>query len=105
VAVWCKVALDTPSLQVGHGHVESMGLKSFACFPSSNTSNGQGRLCYKELKPTEIEWAIEGQCHTEPSCSRRKNAVGLGEYQTSSTARSLYGGFTHHIDPQRDANQ
>jgi hypothetical protein len=35
VAVWCKVALDTPSLQVGHGHVESMGLKSFACFPSS----------------------------------------------------------------------
>jgi hypothetical protein len=48
VAVWCKVALDTPSLQVGHGHVESMGLKSFACFPSSGTKKGRGHLCHKE---------------------------------------------------------
>ena len=54
-----------------------MGLKSFACFPSSGTGKGQGRLCDKEWEPTKIEWAIEGQCYTEPSCSRRKNAVGL----------------------------
>lgn len=81
-----------------------MGLKSFACFLSSGTSNGQGRLCYKEWAPTKIEWAIESQCHTEPSCSRRKNTVGLGEYQTSSATRSLWEEFTYHIDPQRDAN-
>lgn len=28
---------------------------------------------------TKIEWPGEGQCHTKPSGSRRKDAVGLGE--------------------------
>jgi hypothetical protein len=35
-------------------------------------------FCHGEWERTKIEWAIEGQCHTEPSCSRRENAVGLG---------------------------
>jgi hypothetical protein len=81
-----------------------MGLKSFACFPSSGASKGQGLLCHKEWEPTKIEWAIEGQRHAEPSCSRRENAICLGEYQTSPATRSLWGGFTHHINSQRDAN-
>ena len=42
VAIWCNVALDKPSPQVGHGHVGSMGLKSFACLSNSDTYGDQG---------------------------------------------------------------
>ena len=53
---------------------------------------------------TKIEWPIEGQRHTKPSCSRRKDAVGLGEIlDLLSNWGSL--GMIYHIDPQRDANE
>lgn len=55
-----------------------MGLKSFECFPNSGTTKGQGGPCHTDWVFTKIEWPIEGQRYTKPSCSRRKNAVGLG---------------------------
>jgi hypothetical protein len=59
VAVWCKIALDTPSLQVGHGHVGSMGFKSFACFLSSDASNDERGPRHEDWRFTKIDWPIE----------------------------------------------
>ena len=55
-----------------------MGLKSFACFPSSETSESQEDSCREDCELTKIEWPIEGERHAKPSSSRRKNAVRLG---------------------------
>ena len=71
------MALDTPSLQVGHGHVGSMGFKSFACFLSSDANEDEGGPCYEERVLTKIDWPIERQRYAEPGCSGRENAVGL----------------------------
>jgi hypothetical protein len=92
VAVWCKMALDTPSLQVGHGHVGSMGFKSFACFLSSDASKMKEGHSMK-IGLTKINWPIECQSYAEPGCSRRKNTVCLwGKNQTLGSAlESLRG--------------
>ena len=71
------MALDTPSLQVGHGHVGSMGFKSFACFLSSDAGKYEEIPCYEDWGLTQIDWPIKRQCYAEPGCSRRENAVGL----------------------------
>jgi len=73
------MALDTPSLQVGHGHVGSMGFKSFACFLSSDASKDEGGPFHEDWGLTKINWPIERQSYAEPGCSRRKNAVCLWE--------------------------
>jgi hypothetical protein len=56
---------------------------------------------------TEIEWPVEGERYTEPSCSRRENAVGLGGVLAAACGVGASGGTdsTYHIDPQRDAHE
>jgi hypothetical protein len=71
------MALDTPSLQVGHGHVGSIGFKSFACFLSSDASKYEGVSCHEDWRLTQIDWSVERQRYAEPGCSCRENAVGL----------------------------
>ena len=76
-----------------------MGSKSFACFPNSDTTEGSMRGVRAAIVRTgvgvlltEIEWPVEGERYTEPSCSRRKNAVGLGGVLAAACGVGASGG-------------
>ena len=85
-----------------------MGLKSFACFPNSDTTKGQGGFHAAIVRtgvPTEIEWPVEGQRYAKSSCSRRKNAVGLEEILAAACGGLGETDSTYHIDPQCNAHE
>ena len=72
------MALDIPSLQVGHGQVVSIGLKSVAYFPSSRMKvSGEPFTLPNDWQLTQIKRPLESKRYPKPSCSRRENTVCL----------------------------